>query len=58
MRQYLDTLRHVRDNGMKKGDRTGSLCTFLLLAPNQLTLFKFSYHMLVVSRETAEMKLS
>mgnify|MGYP000467965410 CR=1 FL=1 len=24
MRQYLDTLRHVRDNGVKKGDRTGT----------------------------------
>ena len=24
MRQYLDALRHVRDNGVKKGDRTGT----------------------------------
>ena len=24
MRQYLDTLRHVRDSGMGKGDRTGT----------------------------------
>ena len=24
MKQYLDTLRYVRDNGAKKGDRTGT----------------------------------